>query len=310
MTTSPISTERILQLAKELGADAVGIASLGPVDPEHQRLYQRWVESGKNAGMTYLERNNALRLHPGEDILPGAKSVVIVALSYYPDQLQPPVAPLVSKYAYGMDYHTVLRRFLGELGEQIHRHAPGHSFRAIVDTVPFLERYWAEVAGVGFIGRNHNLIVPGVGSFVFLGELLTTLELEPTRPRQRYSCGTCKRCLEHCPTNALTDHGLDARLCVSYLTIEHKGAIPEELAGKFGPRFYGCDTCQDVCPYNHRPRAQRHFPPSSAVLNLTREDLIGLTPDTYRIITRDSAISRAKYPSLLRNASIYLKNNP
>ena len=279
------------------------------MNPEHSRLYHEWVESGKNAGMTYLERNNTLRLHPGEDILPGAKSVIIVALSYYPDQFQPPEAPQVSKYAYGADYHTVLRRFLENFGVQIHREAPGHTFRAIVDTVPFLERYWAEVAGVGFIGRNHNLIVPGVGSFVFLGELLTTLELEPTTPQGRYSCGKCRRCLEHCPTNALTDHGLDARRCISYLTIEHKGEIPEELTSKFGSRFYGCDTCQDVCPYNYHPRVQQYFPPSPAVLNLTREDLVGLTADTYRIITQNSAISRAKYPSLLRNASIYLTIN-
>lgn len=304
------TTDRILRLAKELGADAVGVSRLGPVASDHSRLYEQWINSGKNAKMSYLSRNNALRFHPGDDILPGARSVIIVALSYYPRELQDPQAPRVSKYAYGTDYHTVMRRYLTTLGDLIHRDIEGHAYRAIVDTVPFLERYWAEVAGVGFIGRNHNLIVPGVGSYVFLGELLTTLSLESTGPIRRYSCGACSRCLEHCPTQALTAQGLDARRCISYLTIEHRGPIPEELAERFGRRFYGCDTCQDVCPYNHRPTVQRLFPPSDAVLRLTAHDLRCFTRETYDRLTRDSAISRAKFPELKRNAEIFLKNNP
>ncbi len=293
-----------------MGADAAGVARLGPVDDLHSQKYTAWINSGQNAGMSYLERNQAVRFHPGSEILPDARSVIVVAVSYYPRERQRPDAPQVSKYAYGQDYHLVLKKYLEDLGERIDREVMGHSYRPIVDTVPFLERYWAEVAGLGFIGRNRNLIVPKVGSYVFLGELLTTLDLEPTRPARLHSCGTCSRCLDSCPTQALTSKGLDARRCVSYLTIEHRGDIPSELAKKFGRRFYGCDTCQDVCPYNHRPLPQRLFAGSGQILALSSEDMADFSTELYSTLTKNSAMSRAKFFQLKRNADLFVQNNP
>lgn len=297
------------RIIHDLSIDAWGVARLSPVAQDHQEYLSSWLHEGMNADMAYLARNHHIRTSPTEGILEGAQSVIVCAFSHYPTTLQPANAPQVSKYAYGKDYHTVVRGVLQTLGERIGTEVAEHSFRAIVDTVPFLERYWAQQAGIGFIGKNKNLIIPGKGSFVFLGELLTTLTLEPSTPMTQ-RCGACHRCIDACPTSALRAEGLDARRCISYLTIEHKGEISDELTEHFGRRFYGCDTCQDVCPFNHRPTPQRHFAPSDAILHLSRHDLHTLSPDRYRSLFRDSAASRAKYPDMLRNANIWLSNNP
>lgn len=305
-------TSAIVQLAKELGADAVGVSKLGAVDPLHAQMLEEWLKAGHNAEMSYLERNHDLRLNPGDAILAGARSVIVVAASYYPLEQQHPDAPKISRYAFGEDYHLVLTRMLNRLGEMIHNDLAPHGYRAIVDTVPFMERYWAEKAGLGFIGRNRNLIIPKTGSYIFLGELLTTLDLTPTDSliSDKIGCGLCHRCWDACPTKALGVSGLDARKCISYLTIEYKGEIPFHLAEKMGKNLYGCDICQEVCPYNRRPSPQRLFPPAPRILSLRREDIVDLSPEKYRSLVKGSAMGRAKYTAFLRNANIYLHNNP
>ena len=303
----------VVPLALEAGFDALGAAALAPVSAPVREAYEGWLSEGKQAGMSYLERNRQLRYDPalGGAILEGAQSVLVVAASYYPETLQPKGAPRIAKYAYGPDYHAVLRERLESLGRMIGERLGPHRFRAVVDTVPFLERYWAARAGLGFIGRNRCLIIPGKGSFFFLGELLTTLAFETEEqpvvtPGAR--CGSCRRCFDACPTGALTDAGLDGRSCLSCLTIEQRGEIPEELARLSGDRLFGCDDCQDVCPFNSRPTPSRLFPPRREVLELGREELRQYTRSRHKALTAGSALSRARYDRMRRNARIVLSN--
>lgn len=302
-------------LVEEVGFDAVGVAELGEVGAEERIAFDKWITEGKQGEMGYLSRNLPLRYDPSleDSILRDAKSVIVVAASYYPRRLQPADAPQISKYAYGADYHLVLRERLDLLGTLIEERIGSHSFRPIVDTVPFLERYWAQKAGIGFIGRNRNLIIRGKGSFFFLGELLTTMTFEGieehvTTPPGAF-CGACHRCIEHCPTQALSLEGLDARRCVSYLTIEHRGEVPSDLRNRLGNRLYGCDTCQDVCPFNHRPTTTRLFEVRDEVLALTDDDLRDFTKDKYRRLVKDSALERARYDRMSDNVALYLENN-
>ena len=305
--------EKLQRLSEDIGFDAVGVCPLADVDPLQKEAFEEWIASGHQAGMSYLERNREVRYNPtyGNAILEGAKSVIVIAASYFPAVSQKEDAPKISKYAYGADYHCVLKERLEELGRRMEETFGLHRYRAIVDTVPFLERYWAERAGLGFIGRNRNLILKGRGSFFFLGELLTTLEFETeerTVGLPGTSCGSCRRCIEACPTGALSERGFDARRCISYLTIEHRGEVPAELAGLFGDRFYGCDTCQDVCPFNHRPPLSRFFEASEPVLGLSDEDLKEFTKEKYKALVKGSALSRARFDQMKRNAEIYLMN--
>lgn len=305
--------EELLPLAEELGFDAVGVASLDAVDDAQKAVFDRWLSDGRNGEMAYLERNLPLRYDPryGDSILADAKTVVVVAASYFPEKRQSVDAPQISKYAYGSDYHVVLRESLNRLGLLMTESMGAHSFRPIVDTVPFLERYWAERVGLGFLGRNHSLILGGKGSFFFLGELVTTMAFEPTSVRTDKPgahCGTCRRCVDACPTGALTADGLDARKCISYLTIEYRGEIPEELGSHFGTRLYGCDTCQDVCPFNHRPPATKLFGTREEVLRLRDEDLADFTKEKYKALTKGSALERVRFAQMRRNVEIYLRN--
>lgn len=298
---------KILSIADSLSIDALGFVRLGRVSGAVEQVFTEWLAEGKHASMSYLEEHRALRLNPKE-LLEGAQSVIIVAVSYYPEKLQDFSAPRIAKYALGRDYHKVLRKLLQNLGDAINEEIQSHRFRVMVDTAPFFERYWAEQSGIGFIGRNSNLIIPGMGSFFFLGELLTTLELEPISQKHR-GCGECRRCIDACPTKALSGHTLDARRCINYLTIEHRGAIDVEFSQHFGSRFYGCDTCQDVCPYNHAPLPSRLFHPSEKLLNLKREDLIDFSEDKYADLFFGTSCTRAKYEGMKRNAELYLENN-
>ena len=292
----------------EMGADAVGFAPIAQVADSEIARYKNWLSHGNHAGMSYLERYMEQRQHP-QLLLPQASSVIILAVSYYPPQRQDATAPKVAKYALGRDYHKVMKRLLLGLADRIHSEVAPHTYRAMVDTAPFLERYWAVQSGIGFIGHHRNLIVPEVGSFLFLGELLTSLRLEIDQ-RCSHSCHDCQRCLKACPTGALTEEGLNAHRCINYLTIEHQGAIPPELAQRFGRRFYGCDTCQDVCPYNQSPKPASLFTPFPQLLHLDRKDLEELDEKHYATLFYGTAMTRAKLPEMQRNAEIYLSNNP
>jgi epoxyqueuosine reductase len=291
--------------ARELGFDRVAIGPAGP--PEHGPAFERWLEAGHGATMHYLARGRADRLDP-ERLLPGCRSVVAAALVYARDDDDPSWQG-VARYARGRDYHDVMRPRLVELAELI-RHAAGGDVRcrAAVDTSAVLERDLAARAGLGWIGKNTNLLDPSIGSYFFIGVVLTTaaLEWDGSLPDR---CGSCTACLDACPTQAFTaPYVLDARRCLAYLTIEHRGDIPEEYREAIGEWVFGCDVCQEVCPWNRKAAAAREpalaptapFPPLAALLDLDR--------DRFRARFRGTALTRAKRAGLLRNAAIVLGN--
>lgn len=307
-------SQQIKQEAQRLGFDACGIAQVAPADTE-ALYFDQWIAGGCHAGMKYMENYRDIRLNPA-GLVDQARSVISVALNYYPKIRQEPDAPRVSFYAYGEDYHTVVKDKLRLLWQYIVEITDADlalsiSARAFTDSAPILERYWAWKAGLGWIGKNTNLIIPGKGSFFFLGEIVTTLELDYDTP-QKSRCGQCTRCLDACPTGALErPHKLNAAKCLSYLTIEHKGEIPDEEAGRLENRLYGCDTCQEVCPWNRFATATpvEAFHPNPALLSLKKEDLQFFSREEYNRIFARSAVKRAKYEGLIRTIN-HLKEKP
>lgn len=296
----------IKEEARRIGFDVCGIAQIAPVDTEVLFL-DHWIASGYHGDMKYMENYRNLRLNPA-GLVEGARSIICTALNYYPAKKQLFDAPHIAYYAYGRDYHEVVKEKLYLLLSYIQAKLKGLSgnnpveARVFTDTAPLLERYWAWKAGLGWIGKNTNLIVPGRGSFFFLGEIVINLDLEYDKPVKE-KCGKCTRCLSACPTGALeSSRCLNATKCLSYLTIEHKGAIPAEEAKKLGNRVYGCDTCQEVCPWNRFAVAttEKDFFPSSGLLELKKETLLTLTREEYNRIFKHSAVKRAKYEGLMR----------
>lgn len=302
-----IDSQQIKNKAKELGFDACGIAEVAPADSE-ALFFDRWIAEGCHAGMKYMENYRDIRLNP-TGLVEGARSVISIALNYYPTVRQPADAPQIAYYAYGNDYHVVVKeklsllwQFIAEQCETAGQARPDSTARLFTDSAPILERYWAWKAGLGWIGKNTNLIIPGKGSFFFLGEIVTTLALVYDTP-QPNRCGACTRCLDACPTGALErPHRLNAVKCLSYLTIEHKGEIPPLEASRLGNRLYGCDTCQAVCPWNRfaSPTNEEAFAPSPSLLALQKEDLKMLSREEYNRIFAHSAVKRAKYEGLMR----------
>lgn len=263
--------------------------------------------------MEWAARHRELRDDP-EGLLPGVKSVVVVAMNYYPPRLQPDDAPQFAYYAYGRDYHEVMKQRLWQLAAAIEQMSPCQT-RCCVDSAPIRERYWAQEAGLGFIGLNNALILPGHGSYYFLGIILTTLELEPsfTPPssggaRRGYNpCGECRACIAACPSGALSGDGaVDARRCLSCLTIEHHGELPQWVAGVLGNRVFGCDECQKCCPHNRhaQPTTVTELHPSDDFLALTRECLAQMDQAEFSRLFSHSAVKRAKLAGLKRNLSL------
>ncbi|WP_298553303.1 tRNA epoxyqueuosine(34) reductase QueG [uncultured Parabacteroides sp.] len=297
----------IKEKAKEIGFDACGIAQVATTDSE-AFFFDKWLKEGNHAGMAYMENHREIRLDP-TGLVEGAKTVISVALNYYPEQKLRPEAPHIAYYAYGKDYHFVLKEMLNSLWAALLPHtgtgqADAGDARFFTDSAPIFERYWAWKAGLGWIGKNTNLIIPGKGSFFFLGEIVTTLEADQYDTPQKNRCGSCTRCLDACPTGALEGpRHLNARKCLSYLTIENRGEIPAEQAALLGNRLYGCDTCQEVCPWNRfaRPTRIEAFRPASALLSLRKEDLKVFSREEYNRIFAKSAVKRAKYEGLIRN---------
>ena len=290
--------------ALRLGFSACGFAKAEPVSEDMACVLDHWTDNGYHADMQYMERNRHLRLDPTQ-LVPGCRTLIVVALNYYPKHLLPAEGYQIAYYAYGKDYHRVVKDKLYELFAYIKTLMPDVEGRAFCDTAPLLERYWAVKAGLGFIGRNRTLIIPDKGSYFFLGVLAVNAELEGETHDMPSSCCNCKRCLIACPTGALTPDGIDCRRCLSYLTIEHRGPIPEEMAQKLGRRIYGCDTCQQVCPHNKNAQSteENAFDMSSEVAKLTPEGWSGLTPECYKELFRHSAMERAGYEGLMRNLS-------
>lgn len=296
------SAAEIKEKAKKTGFDACGIAQVATADSE-ALFFDRWLKEGNHAGMAYMENHREIRLNPA-GLVEGAKTVISVALNYYPEQKLPPEAPHIAYYAYGKDYHFVIKEMLDELWSAVTGQTDTGTARFFTDSAPILERYWAWKAGLGWIGKNTNLIIPGKGSFFFLGEIVTSLEADHYDMPQKDRCGSCSRCLEACPTEALEGpRHLNARKCLSYLTIENRGEIPAEQAACLGNRLYGCDTCQEVCPWNRfaRPTRIEAFRPAPALLSLRKEDLKGFSREEYNRIFAKSAVKRAKYEGLIRN---------
>ncbi|SEF70191.1 tRNA epoxyqueuosine(34) reductase QueG [Parabacteroides chinchillae] len=301
-------SSKIKELACKHGFGACGIARVEPADTEIVYLDQ-WIANGCHGEMKYMENYRDIRFNPS-GLVEGACSVISVALNYYPGKKLSPDMPHIAYYAYGKDYHIVLKNKLRLLWESITSSLDKtHEARFFTDSAPILERYWAWRAGIGFIGKNTNLIIPGKGSYFFLGEIVTTLEVDEYDTPQKNRCGNCNRCIEFCPTGALeSERHLNASRCLSYLTIEHKGEIPPEQAARLGNRLYGCDTCQQVCPWNRfaTPTQEEQFCPTEAFLSLNKEQLRMLTKEEYNCIFAYSAVKRAKYEGLLRTIK-YLK---
>jgi epoxyqueuosine reductase len=287
--------------AKEIGFSACGIAKIEPVG-EEAVFFNKWIDAGYNAGMKYLENYPDIRFNP-EGLIENGRSIISVALNYYPEQPLPESSPQIAYYAYGKDYHIVLKKKLSDLWSAIKDNLDNvdshHEARIFTDSAPILERYWAWRAGIGWIGINCNLIIPGKGSFFFLGEIVTTIQLIPDSPIKE-RCGKCRRCLDACPTGALEKPRLlNANNCFSYLTIENRGEIPNHLADKLGNRLFGCDTCQKVCPWNRfsKPANEEDFKPTEAFLSISNKEM---TREDYSRIFSKSAVKRAKYEGIIR----------
>ena len=298
-------TRTVKERALELGFDRVAVGAAAP--PLHGAAFERWLEAGYAGGMDYIGRGRADRLDPGR-LLPGWRSVVAVALNYAPRE-EDPAWRGVARYARGRDYHDAIRPRLEALKDVLRTAGgPDVRSRASVDTSAVLERDLAASAGLGWIGKNTNLIAPGLGSYFFIGIVLTTAELTPdaTLPDR---CGTCTACLDACPTAAfVAPYTLDARRCISYLTIEHRGEIDPSLHASIGGWLFGCDVCQEVCPWN------RHAPPRrDAALDAGNppgapETLVALSDAEFRQRFRGSALKRARREGLARNARIVVAN--
>jgi epoxyqueuosine reductase len=305
-------TRDIKTRARQLGFDLVGVT--GPDRSGDAEFYSNWLAQGFHAEMAYLARQDAIRKR--EDprlVFPATRSIVAVGMNYYPGEFPPTQGAhgRVSRYAWGVDYHDVMLGKLNQLGEWINGQTEQRlTYRAYVDSGPLLERELAKRAGLGWIGRNTSIIHPRLGSYFFLGELLLNLELEPDVPFPGGHCGSCSACLDACPTQALVaPYTVDARRCISYLTIEHPGAIPEELRSSIGDWVFGCDVCQEVCPWNRR-FARRPRKPALSPVRATL-DLVGtleIDPDSFRDVFRETPLWRARRAGLLRNTAIVLGN--
>ena len=300
-------SRQIKQKALELGFSACGISAVRCLDEERIHL-QNWLSEGMNDSMGYMANHFEKRLDPAK-LEEGAKSLISVLINYFPAQKQTdPAAPIISKYAYGKDYHWVVKEKLNNLLIFIQSSISPCSGRAFVDSAPVLERPWAKAAGLGWIGKNSLLISQELGSYIFIGELIIDLELSYDAPFIGDFCGNCTRCIDACPTAAIVAPRIvDARKCISYHTIENKGEIPKPISEKFAGKIFGCDICQDVCPWNKKLKFNQSsdFNPIEGLLEMKKEDWLDLKHDTYIKTFRHTAFERAGYEQIVRNISIF-----
>jgi epoxyqueuosine reductase len=293
----------------ELGFDICGIAkarSLG----EYRPFLESWVEAGMNDKMGYLARNLEKRLDPGY-LLQGAKSLVVTGLSYFSENMQKdPEAPVLSKYTYGINYHDVISAKLEKLLTWIKSNEPDTEGSIVVDSAPLLEKAWAKEAGLGWQGRHSVMINREIGSFFFIGTLILDIELEYDIPFRGEYCKECKICIEACPTGAINNNKtIDARKCIANLTIENRGPIPEEIIPHLGRRIYGCDRCQEVCPWNKKVKTNTtpEFSINHEVAGMSLKDWTSLTPEKFSMLFGRTAIGRVKYEQLMKNIEAVLK---
>jgi epoxyqueuosine reductase len=297
-------SEQIKEWALEIGFSKVGIARAQRLDLEGERLF-RWLDAGNHGAMAWMERWRDKRVDPNE-LLPNAKSVVAVALNYFTPHYHASAGGKISRYAWGDDYHDVLKEKLYELLARISQEIPDVNGKVCVDTAPMMDKAWAVRAGIGWIGKSSNLITTDLGSWVFLGEIILDVELDHDEEIVADHCGSCTACIDACPTGAITEpYVVDARQCISYATIELRDeTLPTEFEGKLNGWIYGCDICQDVCPWNRfeKPATDERFEPRGIETTLDLDKVLGLTPESFAARFRKSAMKRTKLTGLKRNA--------
>lgn len=302
--------ELIKRKANELGFFYCGFSKAEFLEDEAPRL-EKWLKEGMQGSMSYMENHFDKRLDP-RLLVPGAKTVISLLLNYYPDNTEQNSDYKISKYAYGNDYHDVIKDKLRELFHFITEEIGSIEGRVFVDSAPVMDKAWAKKSGLGWIGKNANLIHPRHGSFFFIAELIIDLELEPDGPMKDY-CGTCTRCIDACPTDAIVQpYVVDGSKCISYLTIELKDQlIPQEFSGKMENWMFGCDICQDVCPWNRfsKPHLEPLFNPHEDLLRLTNNDWQELSEEVFSNLFRNSAVKRTKYKGLKRNIKFLTRND-
>ena len=294
-------TNKIKQKAKELGFLSCGISKATFLEEEAPRL-EKWLSQNYNGQMAYMENHFDKRLDPIL-LVDGAKSVISLLLNYYPENHQQENTFKISKYAYGEDYHFVIKDKLKELLNFIQEEIGEVNGRAFVDSAPVLDKAWAAKSGLGWVGKNANLITQKVGSFYFIAELIVDIALEYDNPTTNH-CGTCTACIDACPTEAIVaPYVVDGSKCISYFTIELKDNLPEEMKGKFNDWIFGCDVCQDVCPWNSfsKPHKEIRFQPNLEMLSFSKQEWQEITQETFAKVFKNSAIKRTKFDGLKRN---------
>ncbi len=288
--------------ALRLGFSACGFAAVTELSEDAVRL-KNWLSKNHHASMSYMENHFEKRTNPAK-LVDGAKTVVSVLMNYHTKTVQAdPEAPRISQYAYGTDYHLVIREKLNSLLDFMHRHFDAFQGRGFVDSAPVLDRAWAVRAGLGWIGKNSNLINRETGSFVFIGEILCDLELEYHETPESDFCGSCSSCIDHCPTSAiLPNRTIDSGKCISYQTIENKEEIPLEFAGKFDNRVFGCDICQDVCPWNRKApeHQEERFRPLTELMQMTKKDWYRMDEPAFKKLFNHSALLRTGFHGIRR----------
>ena len=296
------NTELIKREIKRLGFDYCGISKADFLEEEAPRL-ENWLKNNMHGKMEYMQNHFDKRLDP-RLLVPNSKSVISLLLNYFPEEKQKDeTAPKISKYAFGMDYHFVIKEKLNALLEFIRENIGEIDGRAFVDSAPVLDKAWAKKSGLGWIGKNSNLINKNSGSFYFIAELIIDLELDYDKEIKDY-CGTCTRCIDACPTSAIVaPYVVDGSKCISYFTIELKENIPSEMKGKFDNWVFGCDICQDVCPWNSfsKPHKEPYFNPKTELLEMTKKDFYELSEETFKRVFKDSAVKRTKFSGLKKN---------
>jgi epoxyqueuosine reductase len=297
------NTQQIKGFISQLGFDFCGIAKAQQLDEDARRLEQ-WLNKGLHGNMQYMENYFDLRIDPRK-LVPGAKSVITVLLNYFPQQSQQSDTPNISKYAYGKDYHEVIKKKLNTLLALMNEHIGEIHGRGFVDSAPVLERSWARRSGLGWIGKNGNLITKHQGSFFFIATLIVDIELEYDDPFAKDYCGTCRKCIDSCPTGAIGEGKvINGSQCISYYTIELKEMLlPEDKKGQFADWMFGCDVCQDVCPWNRfaKPTRETEFTPIPEILNFTTKEWESLTEESFKTIFRHSPLKRSKFQGIQRN---------
>ena len=307
MSNASTYTKLIKTEAKRLGFMSCGIGKAGFLEDEAPRL-EKWLKSNAHGEMQYMENHFDKRLDPTR-LVEDSKSVVSLLLNYYPSEEQNENSYKISKYAYGQDYHHVIKSKLKQLHQFIETEIGEVSGRAFVDSAPVLDKAWAAKSGLGWIGKHSNLLTQKVGSFYFIAELIIDLELEYDHITTDH-CGSCTACIDACPTQAITEpYVVDGSKCISYLTIELKNQIPTEFKSKMDDWMFGCDVCQDVCPWNRfsKPHQEPLFHPKPELLSMSKKDWEEITEDVFKKVFQKSAVKRTKLSGLQRNIS-FLKS--